>query len=190
MLRQVSIVPDIKFDFAKLKLEVFDIVEKYQLLQIGLVHTKDAKSEHDKIVESTGSLYDRIKQQYIHSEKDFTEFNDLFKGTEIFNVYSQLQNVGRCRILVMHGPSCYKFHKDITKKYHIAVETNTNCVFVLPNTDEKVIHIPADGQVHLLETRNTHSFLNGSLERRIHVVIEDLTSQLSSMEELLRFERK
>lgn len=180
-------LPHIKFDYLKLKHEVISIVEEYSLPQIGLVHTKNAISEHDKIQESTGSLYSHAEQKYLRNEEDFIEFNDLFKDTEIYKVYSQLNNVGRCRILTMPGPSCYIFHKDITKKYHIAVETNKDCVFVFPENNEKLVHVPADGQLYLLETRKPHTFVNGSTSRRIHVVFEDLSTKLSSMDELLNF---
>jgi len=48
--------------------------------------------------------------------------------------------------------------------------TNTQCNFLF--TDPlKLIHMPADGTTYWVDTRNQHTFLNGSVQKRLHLVM-------------------
>ena len=72
---------------------------------------------------------------------------------------------GRCCIL--ESKTCYTYHKDISKRIHIPIETNDKCFFVL---DDEVVRLPADGSVYEVDTTKIHTFINGSMNPRTHIV--------------------
>lgn len=162
-----------KFDLELIKQDVKWIQEKYDLPQIGLTHTERAIA--NKITESTGSNYDFDTKTYRFRETDFTEFNDEFKSTYLFEVYNTIPNIGRFRIMKMPGPSAYTIHRDQTKRYHVAVNTNPECLFLFTDLKEQH-HIPSDGYAYSLDTRSRHTFVNGSKNIRTHLVLDDIST--------------
>jgi hypothetical protein len=164
------------FDVNNVREEVYSILEKYNYpKQIGLTHTPGIVDEHEKIFQSTGHLYDPIARKLKFRETDFTEFNSSYKKSVLYDIYRTLGNIGRFRINVMDGPSCYSIHADMTCRYHFAIDTNENCFMYFPEY-EKQFRIPNDGYFYILDTRHKHTFINGSKERRIHLVIDDLST--------------
>jgi hypothetical protein len=162
------------FDYTRAKEATESIIMEYpSLQQIGLTHSMTA-SEDEKITQCTGSILDPITNKMRFEETDFTEFNERFKNTYIYEMYKALPNIGRVRIMIMDGPKCYSIHRDITTRFHYAIETNRDCFFLFPElgTQESV---PRDGNLYLVDTRYRHTFINGSKKRRIHLVFDDLT---------------
>ena len=143
--------------------------------QLCLTHSKLAESvcTYHRLLEGTGSLYDFDKNEPRYREDDFVVFNRDFRKTHLYEMYSALPDIGRFRIMVMDGPQCYTIHRDYTKRYHYVLETNDNCFFLFPD-DNEMIHVPADGNIHLLDTTKSHTFVNGSKQRRIHLVLDAL----------------
>lgn len=164
-----------KFDLNLIRKDVKWICEKYSNLQIGLTHTIAPLTPEEKITESIGSIYDRDIKKFKFRETDFTEFNEEFKPTYLFEIYKTIPDIGRFRIMNMDGPSAYTIHRDQTKRYHIAVETNSDCLFLFPALKES-FHIPANGNVYLMDTRSRHTFLNGSSNMRTHLVLDDIST--------------
>jgi hypothetical protein len=163
------------FDLALIRQDVKFIQSRHNLPQVGLTHSLKDMTEEEKIVESVGSNYDYDKKTYRFNETDFTEFNSQFKSTYLYEIYKSIPNIGRFRIMNMPGPSAYSIHKDQTRRYHLAVETNSDCLFLFP-TIKEMYNIPADGNVYLLDTRITHTFLNGSKGMRTHLVFDDIST--------------
>ena len=174
MLELVKKVELPQLDLERIKNEAFKILEKHDLPQIGLTHSINA-TEENKLTESTGSILDRQTRTIKFKETDFTEFNDAYKGSYLHEVYQMLPNIGRFRIMAMSGPMCYTFHRDFTRRYHIAVETNINCLFLFPQLSQQ-FHLPADSNMYLVDTRQQHTFVNGSRSRRVHLVLDDLST--------------
>ncbi len=175
MVQLLSKVDGYAFDFEAIKADVLSILDEYPgVPQIGLTHSANPVSDVDKIVESTGSIIDKVTGQRRFSETDFTEFNDKYKSTSLYEMYKAIPNIGRFRIMTMLGPKCYTLHKDLTMRYHFVIETNPDCLFLFPDQKE-YIHVPADGNLYLLNTKKRHTFLNGSTQRRIHLVLDDIT---------------
>jgi hypothetical protein len=171
-----SVVSGQKYDHEQIKKEVNQIYQEHNCLsQIGLTHSSSNLTEEEKIIECTGSIYDYGEQKYKSRETDFTVFNERYKNTYLYEIYRNLPSIGRFRIMTMHGPCCYTIHKDLSKRYHYVVETNVNCIFLFPTIKQQV-HIPCDGNLYLLETRLPHTFVNGSRETRIHLVLDDLST--------------
>lgn len=169
-------LPEYKFDFDQAKKDVLWILEKNEFMpQIGLTHSTRSKTEEEKLVESTGSIYDYQHGYFKFRETDFTQFNEAYKSTYLYEMWKQMKNIGRFRIMNLNGPKCYSIHKDLSMRYHFVIETNPNCLFLFPDQKE-MFHIPADQNLYLLDTRLNHTFVNGSKQRRIHIVIDDLES--------------
>jgi hypothetical protein len=85
-----------------------------------------------------------------------------FKRYNNFKVY-------RARLLTMHPRTGYSIHIDQTPCIHIAINTHRQARFIFTNPPA-LRHIPADGHVWWVDTRQEHSAMNGSLEPRIHFV--------------------
>jgi len=143
--------------------------------QLCLTHTPSAESicTFHQLLEGTGSLYDFNTNTLKYREDDFVVFNNEYRDTCLYEMYNALPNIGRFRIMAMDGPQCYTIHRVYTKRYHFVLETNNNCFFLFPD-DNEMIHVPADGNIHLLDTTKSHTFVNGSKQRRIHLVLDAL----------------
>lgn len=78
------------------------------------------------------------------------------------------QNLCRTRIMKTRPKTCYLWHKDPEKRYHIPVKTNEYC-FLLLERDGR-IHLPATGEGYIVDTTQFHTQVNASREERIHIV--------------------
>ena len=169
-------LPEYNFDFDQIKKEVFSIIEEHNFIpQIGLTHSTKELTEDQKVLESTGSIFDFENKCFKFKETDFSIFNEKYRNTYLFEVYKSIPNLGRFRIMTMDGPKCYTLHKDLSKRYHYVIETNLNCLFLFPDQNQ-MFHIPCDKNLYLVDTRYRHTFVNGSRSRRIHLVMDDLSS--------------
>ena len=157
--------------------ESLAIINEYGLNsgQISLTHRPCDTTPEDRLFSATGSLYDYSSSKFIASESDFTEFNQIFKDTYLHDIYTGIGNIGRMRIMVTDGPSAYTVHRDLTTRYHLVLQTNQQCFFVFPGSNS-VAHIPQDNCVYEVDTKQYHTFVNGSRERRIHLVMDNLLS--------------
>ena len=174
----IEIIKQLNYDFDldKAKLAVMKILEEHNFIpQIGLTHSPKATTAEEKILESTGSIFDFDNKEFKFKETDFTVFNDAYKGTYLYEMYKSMPNIGRFRIMTMDGPKCYTSHRDLSKRYHFVIETNPDCLFLFPGI-KQMHHIPMDGNLYIVDTRYKHTFVNGSRKRRIHVVMDDLSS--------------
>lgn len=101
----------------------------------------------------------------------------LVNTEQDFNVYaydlpytnSVLDSLGmyRSRLMKLAPKSCYTYHRDPTQRMHIPLLTNENNFFVI---DDVVSRYPADGSHYLVDTRKKHTFVNASIEYRLHIV--------------------
>jgi hypothetical protein len=164
-----------KFDFERIKQDTLDIVAKYNLPQIGLTHSLRTVNspQIDKILECTGSIYNYDDRKFTVDEKDFRIFNEEFKSTSLYEMFTTIRSIGRFRIMTMDGPGCYTFHRDQSMRYHYVIDTNPDCLFLFPD-QASYFHIPCDQNLYIVDTRKKHSFINGSRTRRIHLVLNDL----------------
>jgi len=171
-------LPEYKFDLESARTDVLSILKEHNFIpQIGLTHSEKAITDKDKILESTGSIYDFENGEHRFKETDFSIFNENYKNTYLYEMYKAVPNIGRFRIMMLDGPRCYTIHRDLSKRYHFVIDTNPDCLFLFPGVSQ-MIHIPADSHLYLLDTRYRHTFVNGSKLRRIHVVMDDLSSLL------------
>jgi len=99
-----------------------------------------------------------------HKEKEFVKPN--FDMTYTNKVIEEL-GMYRVRLMNMSPKTCYTYHRDYTKRIHIPLITNDDCFFVI---DDEILRIPANGNHYLIDTTRKHTFVNASLENRIHLI--------------------
>ncbi len=106
-----------------------------------------------------------------HWEHEFCHIQLDLKGTVIDDYLRWLEvPVYRTRIMMARPKSCYSIHRDYSPRLHLPLVTNSQCNFVFTNPAQ-LIHMPADGKTYWVDTRHEHTFMNGSLEARLHLVM-------------------
>jgi len=73
----------------------------------------------------------------------------------------------RTRVMRLRSKTCYSYHRDWTKRFHIPLITNDKCMFII---DDQIYRYPADGSWYLIDTTLRHTAINASWEDRIHIV--------------------
>jgi len=78
--------------------------------------------------------------------------------------------VFRTRIMLSKPKGCYSIHRDFSPRLHLPLITNKQCNFLItePLT---MFHLPADGTTTWIDTTKHHTFMNGSTEQRLHLVM-------------------
>lgn len=113
----------------------------------------------------------RSKSRDPEWERSFCHINPLLKNTPIDDYLHWLNiPVYRTRIMVSRPKTCYSIHNDNSPRLHLPLITNTQCNFVFTKP-AKLIHMPANGETYWVDTRNEHTFMNGSLDVRLHLVM-------------------
>jgi hypothetical protein len=104
-------------------------------------------------------------------EQSFCNLQPAYKDTAIAEYLDWLEvPVYRTRIMLSRPKTCYSIHRDYSPRLHLPLVTNDQCYFLFKNP-EKMIHIPADGKTYWVDTRRYHTFLNGSIIDRLHLVM-------------------
>jgi len=119
----------------------------------------------------TANGKDAIQDRYsvIKSESQFNLINDLYENTLFERIISE-HNGFRSRLMTIKPKSVYSVHTDPASRYHIALDTNPNAYFVFP-THNEVFHIPRDGYVYRVNTKEPHTFINcDSDQSRTHFI--------------------
>lgn len=104
-------------------------------------------------------------------EQTFNKLQPSLKGTAIDKYLQWLDvPVYRTRIMLAREKGCYSVHRDYSPRLHLPLVTNKQCNFLF--TDPlQMFHMPADGRTTWVETTKPHTFMNGSTEKRLHLVM-------------------
>lgn len=104
-------------------------------------------------------------------EKTFCHLNSDLTNSPIDNYLNWLNiPVYRTRLMVSRPRSCYSLHRDYSPRLHLPLITNDQCNFLI-SEPLTMFHLPADGHTYWVDTRLKHTFLNGSLDARLHIVM-------------------
>jgi hypothetical protein len=140
------------------------------ILQIGL-QIKDI--DNPDWYESCGSIYKLGKLPII--EPLFKHIHPALKNSEIEKWLNSFEfPVFRARLMKVLPRQCYSIHKDPYPRIHLPVKTNESCLMIFPSISQ-IVHFPAEGKSFWVDTRIDHTFINCSMEERIHLVA--VTSQ-------------
>jgi Aspartyl/Asparaginyl beta-hydroxylase len=166
---------DLNFDIAKLQEELEHILTLTQWHsvenQISLQYTQG--EEDNAWYSGCGKLGEWRDKKWFprFKEKDFNIINPALKGTYFEHVLNNMPfKPVRTRIMNLEPKRCYSVHRDDTNRYHLALVTNYHARFIFTK-EEKVYHIPADGNLYFVDTIKEHTAINGGNENRIHMVL-------------------
>ena len=99
-----------------------------------------------------------------HKERDFVE--PLYNMPYLNSVFKKLK-WARTRVMKVKPYHNYSWHYDGTCRSHIPVITNEHNFFII---EDGVYKMPADGGIYIADTTKYHTFVNASMEDRIHIV--------------------
>ncbi len=141
------------YDLNKIKYEIQDLPNWED--QICLQGTKTIKDPYAGI----GSARDLPEKEieFKYPLFDFPYLNSIIEE----------HNLHRVRLMNLKSKTCYSYHKDQGKRFHIPIITNENCFFVV---DEEIKRFPADGNYYILDTDKKHTAINASWYDRIHLI--------------------
>jgi len=145
----------VNYNLSKIK-EELDTLPEYD----NQLYLQGNSSNMDPIEPTRG-------QNYLHVDNNELEYNiNLFDIPYINSIMDEHKLV-RTRLMRMKKKTCYYWHKDSTKRLHIAIDTHPHCFLLV---DGEQFHIPADGNSHIIDTTRMHTALNASKQDRIHIV--------------------
>ena len=141
------------YDLNKIKHEIQDLPNWED--QICLQGTKTIKDPYAGM----GSARDLPEKEieFKYPLFDFPYLNSIIEE----------HNLHRVRLMNLKSKTCYSYHKDQGKRFHIPIITNENCFFVV---DEEIKRFPADGNYYILDTDKKHTAINASWYDRIHLI--------------------
>lgn len=100
------------------------------------------------------------------NEREYNIINPIFKNT-IFEAIIIEYNLKRTRFMWLNGFSCYSVHRDLTPRIHLPICTNSQSFLIFKNSQMENLKA---GIVYYADTRNFHTAMNGSDERRLHLI--------------------
>lgn len=101
-------------------------------------------------------------------ERKYNKIHSELKGTYLEKIIKQ-HNGYRTRIMLMPPRQCYSIHADPSKRIHIPIITNDQCWMVWPK-NSSCYQLMVE-RAYITNTTQPHTFINGGLENRIHVII-------------------
>ena len=76
-------------------------------------------------------------------------------------------NLYRVRLMRLKSKTCYSYHRDQCRRFHIPIITNDNCFFVI---EDRLARLPANGNYYIIDTNKKHTAVNASWDDRIHLI--------------------
>jgi hypothetical protein len=149
-------------NFKKLRTEVFELIDRLNLSSNQISCQGLAPRENNWI--SGNGRIEELEEE----EKLYTHINLDLIDTYIGNIITEF-NAFRTRIMIMPEKSCYSIHADPTKRIHIPLCANDQCWMIWP-VDQGCFRL-YEGLIYLTDTTKKHTFINGSTQRRIHLVM-------------------
>lgn len=150
-----------KFD--KLKQEVLDLCERLNPVSNQIIC--QTIEEHDDDWTCGIGRIDDLDEK---DETLYKHINKNLKNTEIEKLILNYSGF-RSRIMILPPKQCYSIHADPTLRIHIPITTNDQCWMVWPEYND-CQHMYSGGE-YLTDTTKKHTFINGSTQPRIHLVI-------------------
>lgn len=150
-------------NFESLFDEVMDIVNSIEYEKNQII-CQSLESDPDNWKVGTGSIEELVEQE----EKKYCHINSKLKGTYIERLINHHSGY-RTRIMIMPPRQCYSIHADPSKRIHIPIVTNDQCYMIWPSANS--CHQLITTRAYLTDTTRPHTFINGGLENRIHIVM-------------------
>lgn len=147
---------DMKYDIERIQLEL-DTLPEYK----NQIYLQGNSPDMDPLEPTIG-------QNYKIADATEEEFKHPLFNMPYINAILEEHQLVRTRVMKMKPKTCYYWHSDSTKRFHIPVVTDEKCFLLLENDGR--IHLPADGSGYIVDTTQNHTALNASKIDRIHIV--------------------
>lgn len=109
--------------------------------------------------------WERIPGKLTYPSSDFKY--PLFSSMPYMNNLMETYEITNTRIMILRPKTCYSYHRDISKRLHIPVETNEDCFFII---EKEVFYLPNNGNHFIVDTTLFHTAINASQYDRLHIV--------------------
>lgn len=150
-------------DLERILFEIDSLDCKSQMLLQGTYKNQDPKELVSKIDTGATNAWERKQSMSFTANDVIQPLFDIPYTNQILEKF----NLGYTRLMVLKPKTCYTYHIDKSNRVHIPVITNEKNFFVV---NDSVFRLPADGGVYEVVTTKIHTFVNASLETRIHIV--------------------
>ena len=107
---------------------------------------------------------------------DYTLIDEIV-NTPLGELLDSLGNIGEARLLTLESGESYTAHTDPDDRLHLVITTNPYC-YLIDIDNEKMYHLPADGQLWSMDTGVRHVASNFGGKPRIHL---NIRAKLSSI---------
>ena len=157
-----KVIQDIDND--KVIQESLDIIDSvgYKNNQISLQYTDEVSWHND--VDYYGKHRNENDCVNYHPDLDNTYIKQVLTGLDF--------PVASARIMLLPNNKCYTTHVDLYTRYHIPIKSDSYLSYmVFPDLNE-VVRMPY-GSIYWTDTHELHTFINGTLEDRIHIIFND-----------------
>lgn len=141
------------------------------------------------IIDQVNSLipFKRLELNLCKGEffNDPWELNPVYKDTPIGEVLDSLGPIGQARLLALDSSESYTAHCDPDDRIHLAIQTNPYC-FLVDLDENKLHHLPVDGQLWHMDTSRIHVATNWGPRTRIHLNVRVLLPKYDATQPGLR----
>ena len=141
------------------------------------------------IIDQVNSLipFKRLELNLCKGEffNDPWELNPVYKDTPIGEVLESLGPIGQARLLALESGESYTAHCDPDDRIHLAIHTNPYS-FLVDLDNNKLHHLPADGQLWHMDTSRIHVASNWGPRTRIHLNVRVLLPKYDATQPGLR----
>lgn len=150
-------------DLERILLEIESIDCSKQILLQGTSENQDPTELVSKVSSGNINAWERKQDNIFTAAEVIHPLFNLPYTNSVMNEYV----LGYTRLMVLRPKTCYTYHIDKSRRVHIPLITNEQNFFVV---DDTVFRLPADGSVYEVDTTKIHTFVNASVEKRIHIV--------------------
>ncbi len=150
-------------DFQTLKTEIETIIQKIGF-EKNQIMCQSLETDPNQWHVGVGSIEELEEKE----EQKYSRVQDELVGSYLEKIIKQ-HNSYRTRIMLMPPRQCYSIHADPTKRIHIPIITNNQCWMVWPKNS--ACHQLVTERAYITDTTQPHTFINGGLEDRIHIVM-------------------
>ena len=156
-----------------LKFDYRELLIKYNSVEIP----EDAKYDQNQIAitsfDGKNVMVDnKFNEDYKRiPEVDLNLMNEWFKNSyveEVINIINETYNTTKWRFMRLSSERrAYSYHKDETKRLHIPLLTNDECMFII---EKQLYEMNQPGVLYEMDTTQYHTALNLGWSDRVHMV--------------------
>lgn len=144
--------------------EIDNLIKKYPRLLSGQAQIS-LQSNDPNVTPVTGwnCSIGRLKNV---NGKEADYVYPVFPELQLINHYMKSFNMTRSRIMINQPKECMTIHIDPSPRIHIPVYSNEKCLMII----DRIGYYLEPGCAYWTDTRKPHTAMNGSLDKRIHII--------------------